>query len=46
MNLPHPTDRPPHPMNLYALPPHVPFLDAVAADWLHARPTRCQRATA
>ena len=21
-------------LNLYAIPPHVPFLDALAADWL------------
>jgi ATP-dependent helicase/nuclease subunit B len=26
-------------MNLFAIPPHVPFLDAVAADWLHSAAT-------
>ncbi len=31
-------------MNLYALPPHVPFLDAVAADWLQRSADPLQRA--
>ena len=27
-------------MNLFTIPPHVPFLDALAADWLAPRPPR------
>jgi len=31
-------------MNLFTLPPHVPFLDAVATDWLQRTPDPIQRA--
>ncbi len=31
-------------MNLHVLPPHVPFLDAVALDWLQRTPDPLQRA--
>jgi len=31
-------------MNLFTLPPHVPFLDAVATDWLQRTPDPVQRA--